>query len=45
MRSIGRQRLRDLAGKTGFAFADDIGIAGLLCAAAGFADAVGYVNS
>lgn len=45
MRSIWRQRLGGLASKTGFAFADDISVAGLLCAAAGFADAVGYVSS
>ena len=45
MRPIWRQRLGGLASKTGFVLADDVGIAGLLCAAAGFADAVGYVNS
>ena len=45
MKPIWRQRLGALAGKTGAAFMDDIGVAGLLCAAAGFADAVGYVNS
>jgi uncharacterized membrane protein YoaK (UPF0700 family) len=45
MKPMWRQRLGALAGKTGSAFMDDIGVAGLLCAAAGFADAVGYVNS
>lgn len=45
MNPMWRPRLGALAGKTGSVLADDIGIAGLLCAAAGFADAVGYVNS
>ncbi len=45
MHPMWRPRLGGLAGKTGSVLADDIGIAGLLCAAAGFADAVGYVNS
>lgn len=45
MNPMWRPRLGALAGKRRFVLADDIGIAGLLCAAAGFADAVGYVNS
>src|SRR5580700_8536704 len=43
MQPMWQQRLGALVDKA--ALMDDIGIAGLLCGAAGFADAVGYVNS